>query len=96
MTLFYFDIADHETYTDEIGSDFRDADAARAGAVVFAGDYLKDHPELIWDGRRATVHVRRTDGAVIFSVVMLTVDTPPREPSVASRVKLVTSDGERM
>ena len=93
MALFFFDIADHEVYTDLVGTEYTDGDAARVAAVAFAGNYLRDHTELIWDGRRATVHVRQGDGVVIFSVVMLAIDTPPRS-TAQTPLTLVAPDAE--
>ncbi|WP_326522737.1 DUF6894 family protein [Sphingomonas sp.] len=74
MPRYYFDLSDHEQSTDRTGVEFRDADMARKHAVVFAGEYLRDHPELIWDGKEIRVIVRNEDDLVVFTVITLSVD----------------------
>lgn len=74
MPRYYFDLADHENERDRTGTELADADAARKQAVIFAGAYLRDHPELIWDGKEIRVIVRNADDLVVFTVIALSVD----------------------
>lgn len=48
--------------------------AARIQAVSFAGTYLRDHPDLVWDGKELRVITRGPNRAVVFTLVMLSVD----------------------
>jgi hypothetical protein len=65
---YYFDLADHDDDEDDVGVELENADAARVEAVVFAGDYLRDNPGLVWDGTRFSVRVRDEDGRRLYSV----------------------------
>lgn len=74
MPRYFFDLADHQNDIDTSGTELQNADAARRQAVVFAGAYLRDHPELIWDGKEIRVIVRNSDDLTIFTVIVLAVD----------------------
>jgi hypothetical protein len=71
---FFFDLDDHEKSPDQEGTELASADAARVQGVVFAGAYLRDHPEIIWDGQEIRVIVRDENKSAIFSVIALSVD----------------------
>lgn len=75
MSRYCFDLADHECSADDTGTELQDDDRARIEAVLFAGAYLRDHPELIWDGKEIRVIVRTNESGAIFTVVVLSVDS---------------------
>lgn len=82
MPRYFFDLADHETIRDDDGTEFADDNAARGAGVVFAGDYISEHPELAWDGREMRVHVSTARREPLFLVVVLGIDlAPPAPPS---------------
>ena len=68
MPRYYFDVENHGSHHDTEGNEMADAEAARTAAVVFAGEYLRDNPDLVWDGRRFSVHVRDESGTVLLDV----------------------------
>ena len=74
MPRYFFDLADHETSRDDTGTELADAGAARVQAVIFCGSYLRDHPELVWDGKELRIIVRDEDRRTIFTVIVLSVD----------------------
>ena len=74
MPRYFFDIADHEVVCDDDGTELPNDDAARGEAVIFAGAYLKDHPELAWDGREMRVHVFAEPRRPLFVVLVIGID----------------------
>lgn len=70
MPIFHFNLADHEYSPDESGTELASVDVARIEAVIFAGAYLRDHPELVWDGRRFEVQVTDDDGQRVFTIAV--------------------------
>jgi predicted phosphodiesterase len=70
MPRYYFNSDNHQHDEDREGTDLANADEARAQAVIFAGDYLRDHPELVWDGSRFKVTVVDEARTVLLTVVV--------------------------
>ena len=68
MPVFHFNLADHVREPDLEGTDLADAAQARVQAVVFAGAYLRDQPELITTGSDFRVEVTDDTGALLFVV----------------------------
>lgn len=58
MPRYFFNTDNHERDEDLEGTELAGPDAARVAAVMFAGEYLRDNPELVWDGRRFSVDVQ--------------------------------------
>ena len=75
MPRYFFNLDDHKLDEDHEGTVLPDANEARIQAVVFAGDYLRDHPEIVWDGTRFKVAVVDEAGTVLLNVVV-TAETP--------------------
>ncbi len=75
MPRYFFNLDNHAFDEDHEGTVLSDADEARMQAVVFAGDYLRDHPEIVGDGTRFKVAVVDEAGTVLLNVVV-TVETP--------------------
>lgn len=74
MPRYFFDLADHETSADQSGTELPDGDTARVEAVRFAGTYLSDHPELVWDGKEIRVIARDENKQAIMTIIVLSVD----------------------
>lgn len=70
MPRYFFNLQDHDTFEDDEGNELPNRDAARVAAVTFAGEYLRDHPDMIWDGQRFAVEVRDTSDEILFRVVV--------------------------
>lgn len=68
MPLFHFNIADHVREPDLDGTELADEAEAREQAIIFAGQCLRDNPELIADGHDFRIEVTDQDGAPIFTV----------------------------
>ncbi|WP_380782334.1 DUF6894 family protein [Sphingomonas sp. R86520] len=74
MPRYFFDMANSTRDIDEEGTELASADDARVQAVVFAGDYLRDQPGLVWDGGQFAVAVRDEAGRVLLNVVVTATD----------------------
>jgi len=79
MPRYFFDIDNHKHVDDDEGTNLVDDEDARVQAVIFAGDYLSDHPAIARDGARFSVAVRDEWGSVLLTV-MVTIDEPGDEP----------------
>ena len=49
---------------------------ARIEAVRFAGELLKDRPQLVWMGEEVRVEVTDENQLMLFTVIMAGVDAP--------------------
>ena len=74
MPRYFFDLAGHENSIDKDGLELKNNDVARVQGVAFAGEYLRDHPELIWDGHEIRIHVLNEKREPMFVVVCLSID----------------------
>lgn len=81
MPLFHFNIADHVREPDLEGTELSGEDEAREQATIFAGEYLRDNPASIADGRDFRIDVTDQHGAPIFTVrVELIEESATRSP----------------
>ena len=64
MPRYFFDIDNHKHVNDDDGTDLADDEVARVQAVIFAGDYLSDHPAIARHGAHFRVAVRNNQGRV--------------------------------
>ncbi|MDQ0839486.1 DUF6894 family protein [Sphingomonas faeni] len=80
MPRYFFDIDNHKHVDDDEGTNLTDDEDARVQAVIFAGDYLSDHPAIARGGTRFSVAVRDEGGSVLLTV-MVTIDEPGDELS---------------
>ncbi len=86
MPRYFFDIDNHKHVNDDDGTDLADDEEARVQAVIFAGDYLSDHPAIARHGARFRVTVRNDQGRILLTVAVVidepgdTVDGVPGSP----------------
>ncbi|PTQ63913.1 hypothetical protein C8J45_104158 [Sphingomonas sp. PP-CE-3G-477] len=78
MPRYFFDTDNHTHDGDNEGTDLADDDEARVQAIIFAGDYLRDHPGIVSAGNRFSVSVRDARDTILLTVVVTVED--PREP----------------
>ena len=76
MIRYFFNLADGGYDPDLEGTEFPDVASARREAVRFASEVLHDRPEVVWSGRDFRVEVTDHQGTLIFTFVMLVVDSP--------------------
>jgi hypothetical protein len=79
MPRYFFNIGSHTSDEDHEGTVLADANAARIQGVVFAGDYLRDNPDLVRGGSHFNVAVVDEAGTVLLKVVV-TADEPGASP----------------
>lgn len=68
MPRYFFNRTDGFVERDDEGTELSGLPAARRQAVVFAGESLKDDPELAWNGDEFRVEVTDGDGLVLFTI----------------------------
>ncbi|MBC3941852.1 DUF6894 family protein [Sphingomonas albertensis] len=83
MPRYFFDIDNHKHVNDDDGTDLADDEEARVQAVIFAGDYLSDHPAIARHGACFRVTVRNGEGSVLLAVAV-TIDEHGVTPGAAT------------
>ena len=71
MPRYFFDLNTHAPAPDDDGTELADDEHARVQAVIFAGDYLSDHPEILRCGAHFRVAVRNDRGSELLAVVVM-------------------------
>ena len=74
MPLYHFNIAGQGSNRDTEGTELAGPVEARRQAVIFAGDYLSDNPDVVWNGREFQVEVTNAEGQTLFIVVVMAID----------------------
>ena len=62
---------------DNDGTVFESPTAARAAAIVFAGETIRDHPNKVWEGGEMRVEVTDKGGTLLTTVVIQSIDAMP-------------------
>ena len=75
MPRYFFNHANGVRDLDAEGSDLADLAHARTEAVRYAAAVLKGAPDEIWSGGTWRVEVTDVDGAFLFAIVVLAVET---------------------
>lgn len=74
MARYFFHTVDGGTHRDHDGIELESPAAARVAAIRYAGDILSNEPDVVWDGRDFRVFVTDEAGALLFTIVTLSVD----------------------
>ena len=77
MPRYFFDTESHTHVGDDVGTDLAGPDAARVQAVVFAGDYLSENPDLLSGADTFRVAVRDEAGTVLLTVSITATEPAP-------------------
>ena len=72
---YFFNTKNGEKHTDEDGTELPSHGAARAEAVRYAGAIMSSEPEALWATEELTVNVTDDRGLILFSVVVLGMDS---------------------
>jgi hypothetical protein len=78
MPLYHFNTVDGGRHRDIEGVELSDDDAARKEGIRFAGSVLAHEPDALWDGRDFRVEVTDHQHTLLFTIITLAVDAPPR------------------
>ena len=74
--LFFFNLAGAVHDPDNEGIELESLDQAREEAVKFAGDYIRNRPEVVWLGDELRLEVRNGNRILQFTLVVFGVDAP--------------------
>ena len=73
---FFINLAGAVYDPDGEGVDLPTISDARIEAVRFAGELLKDRPQLVWMGEEVRVEVTDENQLMLFTVIVAGVDAP--------------------
>jgi hypothetical protein len=73
---YFFNLAGAVYDPDNQGVEFGTAADARAEAVKFAGELIRDHPTMVWAGEDFRVEVTDGNQTVLFTVIVVGVIAP--------------------
>lgn len=73
---YFFNQLDGEFRPDDEGLEFASMTDARLEAVRYAGEVLRYHPTLVWKGEDFRIEVTDEKQLVLFTVIVVGVDTP--------------------
>ena len=68
-----FDLHDHSSEFDRLGTELDSQRAAQVAAVEFAGEILKNEPSIL-DSKGLAVDARDEEGAILFTVHIKLID----------------------
>jgi hypothetical protein len=71
---FFFNLAGAVYDPDNEGTELASMADARIEAVKFAGQFLKDQPEVVWLGDELRVEVTDSNQLILFTVIVFGVD----------------------
>jgi hypothetical protein len=73
---YFFHTADGSRDRDETGTEFPDDATARKQAVMFAGEYIADNPDILAGRHDFRVEVTDDHDMLLFTVIALAVVAP--------------------
>lgn len=79
--LYFFHVAGAIYDPDDAGFELADIGEARLMAAKHAGEILRDRPGLVWQGEELRVEVTDENQLVLFTVIVLGVDSPAAKDS---------------
>ena len=75
----FFNLAGAVHDPDDEGFELADLSEARIQTARFAGEYLRDRPEIVWLGEEFRIEVTDRERAVLFTFIAVGVDAPARD-----------------
>ncbi len=73
---YFFNIAGSVVDPDDEGIDLSGLSEARIEAVRFAGEYLRERPQVMWLGDEFRVEVTNHEQLILFTFIAIGVDAP--------------------
>lgn len=80
MPRYFFHVSDGAELPDDEGTVLADPAAARRQAAALLGGLMADAPEHVWDGHDWQVQVKDETGLHLFSIHVVTVESPLGSP----------------
>ena len=72
MQRYFFHVRDGVSHPDAVGQEFATMAEAKAAAVRFAADVIRDEVSALLKGEDWRVELADGDGAILFSVIVAT------------------------
>lgn len=85
MSLYHFHTLDRTEVRDEEGYEFESIAVARAAAVTYASEVLKELGDAIYD-TDLRVTVTDGDGLILWDIVVVATEAPALAPPALKRV----------
>ena len=74
--LCFFNLAGAVYDPDVEGTEMASLADARLEAVRYIGEFIRDRPDVVWMGEEVRVEVTDSQQLVLFTVIVLGVDSP--------------------
>jgi hypothetical protein len=74
--LCFFNLAGAIYDPDREGMEMPSLAAARVEAARYAGEFIRDHPKLVWTGEEVRVEVTDSTQMILFTIIVLGIDSP--------------------
>jgi hypothetical protein len=87
VARYFFNEFNGEYKLDDEGLEFDSPEKARLEAVRYAGEAMRDQPELAWNGDEFRVEVTDKNQLVLFTVIVLGVVAPAGGRSINPALK---------
>ena len=76
MPRYFFNVVGAADDPDDEGIELPNISDARSACVRAAGEYLREHPEIVWSGDEFRIETRNASGLILFTFIALGVDAP--------------------
>jgi len=76
VARYFFNEFDGQYKLDDKGLEMPTLEKARLEAVRYAGEAMRDQPDLAWKGDEFRVEVTDDNHVVLFTVIVIGVDAP--------------------
>ena len=87
MARYFFNEFDGQYKIDDRGLELPTLEKARLEAVKYAGEAMRDQPELAWKGDEFRVEVTDNNRLLLFTVIVLGVEAPAGGTSLNPALK---------
>jgi hypothetical protein len=87
MALYFFNEFDGDYKIDDLGIELPTREKARLEAVRYAGETMRDQPDLDWRGAEFRVEVTDAGKVLLFTVIVVGIEVPESGNSINPALK---------